>query len=51
VPGPYHNKKIVQRASRHSWERSIRVLPATIASRGITNSVVDAMCYWARAQL
>jgi cardiolipin synthase A/B len=32
-------------------ERSIRVLPATIASRGIANRAVDAICYWARAQL
>jgi len=32
-------------------ERSIRVLPATIASRGLANRAVDAMCYWARAQL
>jgi len=120
VPGPYHNKRIVQRASRHSWprlvehgvgiyeyqptmmhtktvvadgelllvgsinfdprsfalnaefgvvivsrrlaadtvrsfeadiERSIRLLPATIAARGIANSAMDALCYWARAQL
>ncbi|HXI64850.1 MAG TPA: phospholipase D-like domain-containing protein [Gemmatimonadales bacterium] len=120
VPGPYHNKKIVQRASRHSWprlvehgvgiyeyqptmmhaktivvdgelllvgsinfdprsfalnaefgvvivsrrlaadmvrcfeadiERSIRILPATVASRGFANLAVDAICYWARAQL
>ena len=120
VPGPYHDQKLVQRASRHSWprlvghgigiyeyqptmmhaktvvaddeillvgsinfdprsfalnaefgvvivsrrlaadtvrsfeadiERSIRVLPATIASRGIANRAVDAICYWARAQL
>ena len=32
-------------------ERSIRVLPATIASRGIANRAVDTICYWARAQL
>ena len=120
VPGPYHNKKIVRRASRHSWprliehgvgiyeyqptmmhaktivvdgelllvgsinfdprsfalnaefgvvivsrrlaadmvrcfeadiERSIRILPATVASRGFANLAVDAICYWARAQL
>ena len=120
VPGPHHNKKIVQRASRHSWprliehgvgiyeyqptmmhaktivvdgelllvgsinfdprsfalnaefgvvivsrrlaadmvrcfeadiERSIRILPATVASRGFANLAVDAICYWARAQL
>jgi len=120
VPGPYHDQKLVQRASRHSWprlvehgvgiyeyqptmmhaktvvadgelvlvgsinfdprsfalnsefgvlivsrrlaaemvlsfeadrERSIRVLPATIASRGMVDSVLDAICYWARAQL
>ncbi len=120
VPGPYHDKKIVQRASRHSWPRliehgvgiyeyqptmmhaktvvadgelllvgsinfdprsfalnaefgvvmvsrrlaaetarafeadiacSIRVAPATIAARGIANRAVDAICYWARAQL
>ena len=120
VPGPYHDQKVVQRASRHSWprlvehgvgiyeyqptimhaktvvangelllvgsinfyprsfalngefgvvivsrrvaadrmrsfeadiERSIRVLPATIASRGIANRAVDTICYWARAQL
>ena len=120
VPGPYHDQKVVQRASRHTWprlvehgvgiyeyqptmmhaktvvvdgelllvgsinfdprsfalnaefgvvivshrlaadrmrsfeadiERSIRVLPATIASRGIANRAVDTICYWARAQL
>jgi cardiolipin synthase len=120
VPGPYHDKRIVQRASRHSWprlvehgvgiyeyqptmmhaktviadgelllvgsinfdprsfalnaefgvvivsrrlaadmvrrfeadiQRSIRVLPATVASRGFANLAVDAICYWARAQL
>ena len=120
VPGPYHDQKLVQRASRHSWprlvehgigiyeyqptmmhaktvvaddeillvgsinfdprsfalnaefgvaivsrrlaadtvrsfeadiERSIQVLPATIASRGIANRAMDAICYWARAQL
>ena len=120
VPGPYHDQKLVQRASRHGWPRlvehgvgiyeyqptmmhaktlvadgelvlvgsinfdprsfalnsefgvvlvsrrlaadsvrsfeadcarSIRVLPATIASRGIVNSALDAICYWARAQL
>ncbi len=120
VPGPHHDKKIVQRASRHSWprlvahgvgiyeyqptmmhaktvvadgalllvgsinfdprsfalnaefgvvivsrpfaaaavrsfeadlERSIRVLPAAVASRGRVNSALDAICYWARAQL
>jgi cardiolipin synthase len=119
VPGPYHDMKIVRRASRRIWprlvqhgvgiyeyqptmmhaktvvadgklllvgsinfdprsfslnaefgvvivsrrlaadavrsfeadiERSIRVLPATIASRGIANLVVDAICYWGRAQ-
>ena len=32
-------------------ERSIRVLPAAIASRGIANLAVGAICYWARAQL
>ena len=32
-------------------ERSIRVLPATITSRGIANRAVDTICYWARAQL
>src|SRR6202158_5270093 len=115
VPGPYHDQKIVQRASRHSWprlvehgvgiyeyqptmmhaksvvadgelvlvgsinfdprsfalnaefgvvivsrrlaadavrsfeadiERSIRVLPTTIASRGFANPALDAICYW-----
>jgi len=119
VPGPYHDEKIVRRASRHTWprlvehgvaiyefqptmmhaktvvadelllvgsinfdprsfslnaefgvvivsrrlaadrmrsfeadmERSIRVLPAAIASRGIANRAFDALCYWARAQL
>jgi cardiolipin synthase len=120
VPGPYHDHKLVRRASRHSWprlvehgiaiyeyqptmmhaktvvadgeillvgsinfdprsfalnaefgvvivsrrlaadtvrsfeadiERSIRVLPAAIASRGIANRAMDAVCYWARAQL
>ena len=120
VPGPYHDEKAVQRASRHSWprliehgvgiyeyqptmmhaktvvadgelflvgsinfdprsfalnaefgvivvsgslaanrmrsfeadlERSTRVTAATIASFGIVNRAVDAMCYWARAQL
>jgi cardiolipin synthase len=120
VPGPYHNKKIVRRASRHSWrrlvahgvgiyeyqptmlhsktvvadaeillvgsinfdprsfalnaefavvivsrrfaaaaahaferdiERAVRVLPATVAARGPVRSAVDALCYWARAQL
>jgi cardiolipin synthase len=120
VPGPYHDQKLVRRASRHSWprlvehgigifeyqptmmhaktvvadgevllvgsinfdprsfalnaefgvvivsrrlaaetvhsfeadiERSIRVLPATIASRGIAKRAMDAICYWARAQL
>jgi hypothetical protein len=30
---------------------SIRVAPATIAARGIANRAVDAICYWARAQL
>ena len=120
VPGPYHNKKMVRRASRHTWprliehgvgiheyqptmmhaktvaadgelllvgsinfdprsfalnaefgvvlvsrrltadmmrsfeadiERSIRILPATIASRQLVNRALDAICYWARAQL
>lgn len=120
VPGPYHDQKLVQHASRHSWprlvehgigiyeyqptmmhaktvvadgeillvgsinfdprsfalnaefgvaivsrrlaadamrafeidiQRSIRVLPASIAARGIAKSAVDATCYWARAQL
>ena len=30
---------------------SIRVLPDAIASRGIAARAVDAVCYWARAQL
>jgi cardiolipin synthase len=120
VPGPYHDEKAVQRASRHSWprlvehgvaiyeyqptmmhaktvvadgelflvgsinfdprsfalnaefgvvvvsrelaadrmrsfekdiERAIRVTPDTIASFGIANRALDALCYWARAQL
>ena len=32
-------------------ECAIRVLPGTIASRRIANRAVDALCYWARAQL
>lgn len=32
-------------------ERSIRVLAATISSRGIAKRTVDAICYWAHAQL
>ena len=120
VPGPYHDEKVVQRASRHSWprlvehgvgiyeyqptmmhaktvvadgelflvgsinfdprsfalnaefgvvvvsqalaagrmrsfeadlERSTRVTAATLASFGTVNRAVDALCYWARAQL
>lgn len=120
VPGPYHDEKAVQRASRHSWprliehgvgiyeyqptmmhaktvvadgelflvgsinfdprsfalnaefgvvvvsqalaagrmrsfeadlERSTRVTAATLASFGTVNRAVDALCYWARAQL
>jgi cardiolipin synthase len=120
VPGPYHDHKLIQRASRNSWRRlvehgiaiyeyqptmmhaktvvadgeillvgsinfdprsfalnaefgvliasrrlaadtarsfetdiarSIRVLPATIASRSMANRALDAVCYWARAQL
>ena len=120
VPGPYHDEKVVQRASRHTWPglvgrgvalyeyqptmmhaktvvadgelflagsinfdprsfalnsefgvvlvsrelaaaqvkafetdlaRSIRVTPETIASLGALNRAVDAMAYWARAQL
>ena len=120
VPGPYHDMKMVQRASRHTWprlvehgigiyeyqptmmhaktvvadgelfligsinfdprsfalnaeygviivsrrlaadrmrsfeadlERAIRVTPASLASFGIANRVVDAFAYWARAQL
>jgi cardiolipin synthase len=120
VPGPYHDQKLVRRASRHCWPRlveqgvgiyeyqptmmhaktvvadgelvlvgsinfdprsfalnaefgviiasrrlaadtvrsfevdtglSIRVLPDAIASRGIAARAVDAVCYWARAQL
>lgn len=120
VPGPHHDSKIVQRASRHCWprlighgvgiyeyqptmmhaktvvadgelllvgsinfdprsfalntefgvvivsrrhaaaaarsfeadiERSIHILPATVAARGIANLALDAFCYWARAQL
>ncbi len=120
LPGPFHDQKLVQHASRHSWprlvahgvglyeyqptmmhaktlvvdgklllvgsinfdprsfalnaefavvvvsdrlaaetvrvfeadlERSIRVLPAALASRGIASRAVDALCYWARAQL
>jgi cardiolipin synthase len=119
VPGPYHDMKIVRRASRHVWprlvehgvgiyefqptmmhaktvvvdgklvvvgsinfdprsfalntefgvvivsrhhaadamrtfeadcERSIRVLPAALASRRVDRAV-NAICYWARAQL
>jgi cardiolipin synthase len=120
VPGPWHNKKMVRRASRHAWPKllrhgvaiyeyqptmmhaktvvadgelvlvssinfdprsftlnaefglvivspqlassalrafdddlaqSVRVLPATAAARGIVNRVIDAIFYWARAQL
>ncbi len=120
VPGPFHDQKLVQRASRHSWprlvahgvriheyqptmmhaktlvvdgklvlvgsinfdprsfslnaefgvlaisarlaadtarafetdlEQAIEVLPAALASRGIAGRAVDALCYWARAQL
>jgi cardiolipin synthase A/B len=31
-------------------ERSIRVLPASLASRRIVDRAVNAACYWARAQ-
>ena len=120
VPGPYHDEKAVQRASRHSWprlvehgvgiyeyqptmmhaktvvadgelflvgsinfdprsfalnaefgvvvvsqalaagrmqsfeadlQRSTRVTASMLASFGIVNRAVDALCYWARAQL
>ena len=120
VPGPYHDMKMVQRASRHTWprlvehgvgiyeyqptmmhaktvvadgelflvgsinfdprsfalnaefgvivvsqalaadrmrsfeadiQRSTRVTPASLASFGIVNRALDAICYWARAQL
>jgi cardiolipin synthase len=33
------------------WFDSIRVLPAAITSRCFANRAVDAICYWARAQL
>jgi hypothetical protein len=39
------------RSFEADMERSIRVLPAAIASRGIANRALDAICYWARAQL
>jgi cardiolipin synthase len=120
VPGPYHDMKTVQRASRHTWprliehgvgiyeyqptmmhaktvvadgelflvgsinfdprsfalnaefgviivsrqlaadrmrsfeadiERSTRVTAGSLASFGMVNRAVDAICYWARAQL
>jgi len=120
IPGPYHDEKAVQRASRHTWprlvergigiyeyqttmmhaktvvvdgelflvgsinfdprsfalnaefgvvvvsrdlaadrmrsfeadlERATRVTPETIASFGVANRALDALCYWARAQL
>jgi cardiolipin synthase len=120
VPGPYHDMKMVQRASRHTWprlvqhgvgiyeyqptmmhaktvvadgelflvgsinfdprsfslnaeygvvivskplaadrmrsfetdlERTTRVTTETLATFGIANRAVDALCYWARAQL
>ncbi len=39
------------RAFAADLERSVRVLPAAIAARGIFNHALDTICYWGRAQL
>jgi hypothetical protein len=39
------------RSFEKDLERATRVTPESIASFGIANRALDALCYWARAQL